>query len=32
MRQGTVVERGGTLLDVVYHLADELAADRIPPG
>lgn len=31
-RQRTVVERGGTLVDVVHHLADELAADRIPPG
>ena len=29
-RQRRVVEAGGTLLDVVYSLADELAADRIP--
>jgi glutamate---cysteine ligase / carboxylate-amine ligase len=28
-RQRRVVERGGTLLDVVHHLADELAADQI---
>ena len=27
-RQRRVVEAGGTLLDVVHHLADELAADR----
>ena len=30
-RQRRVVERGGTLLDVVHHLADELAADRALP-
>ncbi|MDX2379204.1 MAG: glutamate--cysteine ligase [Acidimicrobiia bacterium] len=29
-RQRAVVEQGGTLIDVVHHLADELAADRIP--
>jgi carboxylate-amine ligase len=29
-RQRSVVEGGGTLTDVVHHLADELAADRIP--
>ena len=28
-RQRRVLERGGTLLDVVHHLADELADDRI---
>jgi glutamate---cysteine ligase / carboxylate-amine ligase len=28
-RQRRVVERGGTLLDVVHHLADELSADQI---
>lgn len=28
-RQRSVVEHGGTLVDVVHHLADELAADRI---
>jgi carboxylate-amine ligase len=27
-RQRRIVEAGGTLLDVVHHLADELAADR----
>ena len=29
-RQRAVVEAGGSLLDVVNHLADELAADRLP--
>jgi carboxylate-amine ligase len=29
-RQRSVVDHGGTLTDVVHHLADELAADRLP--
>jgi hypothetical protein len=29
MRQGKLVEGGATLLDVVNHLADELADDRV---
>ena len=29
-RQRAVVEAGGSLQDVVTHLADELAADRVP--
>ena len=30
-RQRRLVEGGATLVDVVHHLADELAADRVPP-
>jgi carboxylate-amine ligase len=30
VRQRRLVEAGGTLVDVVHHLADELAGDRVP--
>lgn len=30
MRQRAVVERGGTLVDVVHHLVESLAADTLP--